>query len=290
MARESIEIDMLVGVCVTSDDWIKNRKKLLRSIENISSIWKENSFFYIVIQGGRDRERNSFKELSSPIEFFYTEFMGVSRARNRCIKKANDIGAKFILFHDATIYWPALTAKFFYLNRENSRTLKVKLAFSDIDDSRSDYNSSLSSSSFSLKKVNPIYDTYVGSYLLNTRFLHGICFNEHFGPGQQTEFKSGEDVQFLFDFFSKKNDFFVLESSNDKIYHPPRHRDFSKHLLYASGQGRMFYLLLCKHISIRLLIDFVLFFGNAVVRCLFFKKNSFKILKCRIFGFFNIRG
>ncbi|HGX6201730.1 TPA: hypothetical protein ACJHM0_003431, partial [Shigella dysenteriae] len=65
-----------------------------------------------------------------------------------------------------------------------------------------------------------------------------------------------------------------------------REKDFSKHKIYAKGQGRVFKILLKEYFSIRLLMDCILFFGNALVRCIFFRKNSFYILKERCVGFF----
>jgi len=280
-------VHLLVGVCVTRQDWVNYHRSLYDSFSNIATHWKNKVLFYVVLQGGNDEVLpNINSKASLNIEIFNTTFMGVSRARNICIDKAKHVNAEFILFHDASIFWTSSAAEFIAHHCHDEIVTKVKVAFSDtIREISASLCQSLSFGA--VRKINPFYDAYVWSYLFSVAKLQNIAFDERFGPGQETHFKSGEDVIFLFDYFSKINSFCVFEAINASVIHPPRSADFDKHLIYASGQGKIFSLLVRKYPSLRIFIDLGLFFGNAVFRCLLLKPNAFKILKQRFNGFFD---
>lgn len=281
MSQSNNIVDLFVGVCLTKADWLAHKKTLVRSFQNIVDAWGGAALVYTVLQGNKDLKISN-ADLPDYLHLFETDFMGVSKARNLCLERAKEIGAKFILFHDASIFWPKNSAEFISSNR--SASPKVKVKFSDYPIK---VNSLQSHELYgNQKKVNPIYDTYVWSYLLKVADVSGIKFNESFGPGQSTHFKSGEDVLFLFDYLHKVNTRYVLEADDCFVFHPKRASNYDKHLTYASGQGKIFRLLLTKYPSFLLFRDFVLFFGNAIMRCLFFKPNAFRILKHRLFGFF----
>ncbi|KJF81018.1 hypothetical protein UA31_14075 [Photobacterium angustum] len=237
-------------------------------------------FFYIVIQGDNfDNLEPNFGKLNVHVK--HESFLGISNARNLCIKKATDVGSEYILFHDASICWTEDSAKFIFRYKDDMP--KVNISFSD-----KIKNYDCPTLTGSERNVNPIYDTYVGSYLFKLEDISGLRFNLDFGPGQNTNFKSGEDVLFLFDAFSIRQSYNVFEAEKKiMIYHPPRDSDFSKHLLYAKGQGKMFRILLARFLSLSIVKDIILFFGNAVFRCLLLKKNSLKILLQRVTGFFS---
>lgn len=272
--------EFFVGLCLTVTDWNKYKKKLIESLFNLNKAFNGDCFLYIVIQGDTfDLIDSDFGTIN--VEVKYESLLGVSSARNLCIQKATDLNSKFILFHDASIYWTKEASEFICKNRD--LTPKVNICFSDEIKELNVY-------SFDGKKskVNPIYDTYVWSYLFKLKDIYSLQFNINFGPGQNTVYKSGEDALFLFDVFNKKKSYKVYKSNeNVVIYHPPRDSDFSKHLLYAKGQGKIFRILLNKHFSLFLLKDVILFFGNAVFRCFLLRKNSFKILIQRVSGFFS---
>lgn len=281
-------VHLLVGVCVTKQDWITYHQSLYDSFSNIAKCWEQKVLFYVVLQGVSSAEDicHSDVEAKLNVEVFNTVFMGVSRARNMCIEKAKCINSEFILFHDASIYWMSSAAEFIFHHRNDALVAKVKMVFSAATREENTYLGQSSSISVE-RKINPFYDTYVGSYIFRVEKLQNIAFDERFGPGQETRFKSGEDVSFLFDYFSTIQTFCVLEAINDFVFHPPRTADFDKHLTYASGQGKIFSILVRKYPSWRMYIDLGLFFGNAVFRCLLLKPNAFKILKQRLNGFFD---
>lgn len=270
--------EFFVGLCLTVTDFHKYKNQLTESFLNLDDAFNGNCFFYLVIQGDKsDLIDYDFGSLN--VEVKYESFLGISHARNLCIEKATDLNSQFVLFHDASIYWTKIAAEFIFENR--NVTPKVNICFSD-----EIKNSDVYVLDGNKSKVNPIYDTYVWSYLFKLKDIYSLQFNINFGPGQNTVYKSGEDVLFLFDVFNQKKSFNVYKSNrNIVIYHPPRDSDFSKHLLYAKGQGKIFRILVNKYLSLYLLKDIILFFGNAIFRCLLMKKNSIKILLQRVSGF-----
>jgi hypothetical protein len=281
-------VRLLVGVCVTKQDWITNHRSLYASFSNIAKQWENKVLFYVVLQGVSNEEHVDCLNIDTKlnIDILKTTFMGVSRARNICIEKAKYVNSEFILFHDASIYWTPPAAEFIAQYRNDTLVTKVKVSFSAMTE---EGNATLgqSSSHSIVRKINPFYDAYVWSYLFRVAKLQDIIFDERFGPGQDTRFKSGEDVSFLFDYFSTIKTFSVLEATNAFVCHPPRTADFDKHLIYASGQGKTFKVLMKKYPSWKIYVDLGLFFGNALYRCLLLKPNAFEILRQRLIGFFD---
>lgn len=279
MDQHKFNVKLFVGLCLTKSDWFAHKNSLILSLRNIVEAWDKQVLVFIVLQGDSSLKIKK-DDYPDYIVFFETEFMGVSRARNLCIDKAHHICAEFMIFHDASIFWPAGSAKFISLNRYVRP--KVKVVFSEVsqDIQVSDLNGWD-------KSVNPIYDTYVGSYLLKVSEVKFIRFNENFGPGQATTYKSGEDVLFLFEYFKCLGTRNVFEADTCYVFHPERPSSYDKHLTYASGQGKMFRILLDTQPSLLLYRDLILFFGNAIIRCLLVKDNSFRILKQRFIGFFD---
>ncbi|WP_445153177.1 hypothetical protein [Aeromonas hydrophila] len=282
MSLSKDSVDLLVGVCLTKTDWLAHKKTLIPSFQHIVDAWGGNVLVFVVLQGSEDVKISS-SDLPDYLLLFEINFMGVSNARNLCLERAKEIGAEFILFHDASIFWPKSSADFIASNR--SANPKVKVRFSDCYIEDGQYlRPRLHGHQ---KKVNPIYDTYIWSYLIKLSDVHGIKFNEAFGPGQKTLFKSGEDVLFLFDYLYKIKSRYVLEADGCYVFHPKRALTYDKHLTYASGQGKIFRVLLAKYPSLLLCRDLILFFGNAIIRCLLCKPNSYRILKYRFIGFFD---
>lgn len=282
MGKSKDGIDLLVGVCLTQADWREYEKTLLLSFQHIVDAWGNNVLVFVVLQG-KDNIEILNCNLPYYLTLFHTEFMGVSSARNLCLERAKEIDAQFILFHDASIFWPRNSAEFIASNR--FARPKVKVRFSKYLFEQ-EYPKSYLFSGYQ-KKVNPIYDAYIWSYLFKVSDVARIKFNEAFGPGQNTRFKSGEDVLFLFEHLNEINTKFYFESDCCCVFHPKRSLSYDKHLTYASGQGKIFRVLVAKSPSFLLYRDLILFFFNAIMRCLLCKPNSFQILKNRIIGFFD---
>lgn len=275
--HEEYNDTLSIVFCALYDDWLKNKELIHRSFEHFVKIWEERCFFILIIQDAKQRKIElAFKNM----HIFYMQERGISLARNRGVEEACTLNSRWIIFHDASICWTEEAVGFLFKNRFSKISPKVKLKFQLIEEKPS------TDVQGEIRKINPVYDTYVGSVLFEVQSIAKIRFNIFHGPGQNTIYKSGEDVLFFFDYFSMMKNFCVYESKTAYIYHPPREKDFSKHKIYAKGQGRVFKILLKEYFSIRLLMDCILFFGNALVRCIFFRKNSFYILKERCVGFF----
>lgn len=266
--------------CALFDDWQYFKGNILKSFHNFNCIWGGKCNFILIIQNSLGREIE-FPEGIENIKVIYMSVTGISCARNEGLKEAESQNCRWVIFHDASIFWPRNSVEFVYQNRYSQIPPRIKLRFSNGIDMKFD---SLNGKE---KKINPIYDTYVGAVLFDLRKLNLLRFNESHGPGEMTTFKSGEDVLFLFSYFSANKSFAVFESVDQLIFHPPRPIDYGKHKLYARGQGRVFRVLLSKYFSLRLALDCILFIGNAIVRCILLKKSSFSILRDRLAGLFD---
>ncbi|MCA3957916.1 hypothetical protein JKP11_19855 [Vibrio vulnificus] len=269
---------ILIGITVTTKDWIDNFTEITSSVKNLkSSLGGKNYKVVLVLQGS---EVICLSSIPQEYEIKRMQELSVSKARNFIINLAKDESFKYIIFHDAKVYFTKNVGCFFSESSDDV-TKKVKLFYSQ------DIPSTFNKIDSVHKKVNPLYQTYLGCYLLSVSYIkHYFC--EETGPGSETRYKSGEDVLFLFDYFYNIGSFSVDELSFGGVYHPPREGDYSKHLLYAEGQGRLFRLLLGKYFSFRVVCDFILFIANALVRIILMKKNSLKIFKQRLKGLFNV--
>ncbi|WP_318357960.1 hypothetical protein [Enterobacter sp.] len=269
-----------IALCALYSDWINHKDLIIKSFENIKSAFHDECIFLLAIQGAEDNKIEAIPGFDS-VEIFYLNALGISLARNRCIEEAIKLDCKWIIFHDATLFWPRSSAKFIYDHRNDRYPPRIKLKFSDAAATEAlDF-------SFEFKELNPIYNFTVGLILFELDKIKAVRFNENHGPGERTVYKSGEDVLFIFDYFSQKNDFYVNEANSLYVFHPPRSEDYLKHRVYAKGQGRVFRILLKQHFSFRLLRDCAFFFGNAVFRCILLRKNSLTILRDRLAGFFD---
>ncbi|MEI7220560.1 hypothetical protein [Pectobacterium carotovorum] len=278
MKEKNDKESVVIAFCSLYKDWISHKENIIKSFLNLNNAFQGECFFILCIQNFGDNAIDSNLGLLNHNIIYLTE-AGISLARNRCIDEAQSMNCKWIMFHDATIYWPSTAARFIYDKRFSEIPPKLKLRFSEVNDCEIGNHES------SIKKINPIYDTYIGAMLLNLNVIGSLRFNELHGPGDKTFYKSGEDVLFSFDYFYQKGKFEVCEANELEIYHPPRLNDFEKHKVYARGQGRVFRILLSKYFSLQLVFDSILFFGNAIFRCFLYKKNSFTILSERIVGF-----
>nr|QOS24952.1 hypothetical protein VP352_00016 [Vibrio parahaemolyticus] len=269
---------ILIGITVTTKDWNDNFTEITSSVKNLKSSLVGKKYKVVLVLQGKEIIR--LNSIPQEYEIKIMQELSVSKARNFIINLAKDENYKYIIFHDAKVYFTKNVGCFFS-NNSGDVTKKVKLFYSQ------DIPSTLNNVESVHKKINPLYQTYLGCYLLNVSYInHYFC--EETGPGSETRYKSGEDVLFLFEYFYNLGTFSVDELSFGGVYHPPREGDYSKHLLYAEGQGRLFRLLLGKYCSFRVVCDFILFIANALVRVVLMKKNSLKIFKQRLKGLFNV--
>nr|ELR5114116.1 hypothetical protein [Providencia stuartii] len=280
---------LFVGVCGTEYDLEKNWDGLTKSIQALKQSFHGDIFVYGIFQ---IRKNSTFDLNRVNINTIFNDFditseFGVSCSRNKIINKALSRIAShkpinYILFHDISIRWNTSAANFLYYNRKLFPCVTFKYSTCS---ERKYYAAINNDYSTKYKKVNILLNTYVGSYLFSLDTISGIIFNEEFGPGDKTKYKSGEDVLFLSDYIKKNKISKIITSESVYLYHPQRPTDFSKHLLYARGQGKLYRILLTKKFNHYYLYRFFLFITNALLRCILFKKNAFLILKERIIGF-----
>lgn len=272
--------------CLANEPY-KYKESLLASTGRLSKCFGSDIHFVAIIQPNT----NASSDLTENVEAsFFKQFnnFSVVNLTYRSVSKARNIGIDFaekhqfthIYFHDVSIELTESTCAIL-----KSDGMHPSLAFSFqakfVGANTTDQLKKLSKPS----KALPLYKPYVWTYIIPLKLIADLRFNEDFGPGDGTNYKSGEDLLFLYEILIK-TDFSVIENNSAIAFHPPREKNYTKHLNYAKGQGLTLRLLINKHKRISDLIYCFLFFGNAIFRCLFLKQNSIKILKNRASGFF----
>ncbi|MBC7751334.1 MAG: hypothetical protein H7Z73_06390 [Candidatus Saccharibacteria bacterium] len=267
--------------------FVDNLKKLQSQL-----ISADINFIFVVIFQSRNASLPLLCDglKSSFCNVLHSTVLNVSHARNlglEFIEKSQFEGQ--VLFLDSSIFFDRTVWEAY----NNHQTSSRRLWFVEVRWKNYVGTSKLSKNTVALKKMDTMkvfYGAYVWSAFFSTNLLKGLRFNECFGVGEDATFQGGEDVLFIIDAFLKN------ESKADLaaycyVFHPPRPLDFSKHLKYARGTGAMFGCLLSSHNPLRyramFLIFFVISICNSTLRCFWFKKNSIKILKLKINGYWN---
>lgn len=278
---------LLVALTCTDEDLDFYKNTLACSFENFYSVFGEDVFFIVICQSkiGLDcsLSRMHFdSDYFGKLCFFCVNYLSVSRARNEAIRYAKSHGFSNLVFHDASLFYTTS-----YLRWVKSHLGKGLLSGSYAFAER---NESLEDDARSRKvKVKDFRDLYVWSYVfpLNVEFPY---FDERFGPGDSSLFASGEDFLFLRRFFQLNPSMrCFIRCSSIGIFHPPRPSGYSKHLAYAKGQGKIHQVFLLEEKSLYAVWRCLLFFGNALIRLLFCKKNSGRIFLLRLSGFLDSR-
>ncbi|EKO3891875.1 hypothetical protein P0F32_003028 [Vibrio metschnikovii] len=273
---------LLIVVTLLYSDYLKYGGQLNDSVIYFKSVFGGECDFLFVVQFDNYEEIGLFKPIEGSF-YYLAKYCNLSRARNYGIKYAQGNKYSHIIFHDCSLSYNFSAINFLKDNANNGLTLKLGLVFDDFNFSEL----STFDSSGSIDKVNVIYDTCVGTYLFSVKDIN-CFFDEKIGPGKETKYKSGEDVLFLTEYFSRTSGILVYYSNFGKVYHPKRPLDNSKELLYAKGQGRLYRYLLLNRFSLRLLFDFSLFVGNAFYKVVALRKNSISILINRFKGLFDL--
>lgn len=277
---------LFIGVTATDNDFIDNYDGLKKSLANIREAFNENVYAVLLFQTKKDTFPYEM-ELNSFDEVVLSNVFGTSFSRNMLI----DIALKcsklhsisHFLFHDTTIRWSKGASRFISLNLNDGF-----VPFRYLNLTEDEY--------FSLggyadeiiyKKPNVLIDTYVGSYIFKIKDIMNVRFNEDVGPGENTHFKSGEDVLFLCEYFKATNKNKLNKAKCLYLYHPARPANLEKQLTYSKGQGYLYKNLILEYPSFYIWFMFFCFVGNSFFRCFLFKKNSFYILKNRFIGFWS---
>lgn len=269
---------VLVGVPVLYGELENYKETLLQSISNFTYVFAERVSFLIVVQSKGQISLPDWLKQHRCVVVRIVDWLSVSRARNLCLEFAQVKSFEKIIFHDASLIYPRAVCEFFHSNYSEA-LVKACAGFGD-ETSHGEHPISR------VRKIGNIADYYVWLYMFSVKSISNK-FDESFGPGEFTTYKSGEDFLFMAAFFKAFEKRPVLEITSPKIWHPARPKDLSKHLYYALGQGKLFQVLLRNFFEVKYLVWFLLFIGNAIFRVVFFKPNAFKILKQRLKGFFS---
>jgi hypothetical protein len=277
---------ILVALSCTEKDFLLNSDRLLISFQNFCSVFKDDVFFLIICQTKSIKSIDANNTFLSELPknnylLLQVDYLSVSRSRNKAIEYARDNNFKRLLFHDASLVYTRPFLKWLKKTPSN-QIVSANWLFSDALVNASVENNSESSDKITFNDFN---DLFVWSYVFPVN-IDLPKFDERFGPGECNVFNSGEDFLFLRQFFQKHPDARCFTRFlGTGVIHPSRPKDFSKHLDYACGQGKIHQIYLLEEKSVYAIWRCLLFFGNACLRVLLFKKNSIKILKLRIKGF-----
>ncbi|KLN95756.1 hypothetical protein [Moellerella wisconsensis] len=275
---------LYLGVIATDNDFLKNYNGITTSINNIRNEFKNRVHVVILFQ----TKNNNFLHKVNMRNFddiIISDFFGTSASRNKLIndalskQKSHDIS--HLLFHDSSIRWNKSASKFIALNLDRGF---IPFAYSNISENEYFLSEDCSIESYT-SKPKILTETYVGSYVFKIEDISNIRFNTNFGPGENTPFKSGEDVLFLMSYIKGNNIKKLNKSKYIFLHHPLRPKNFIKHLTYAKGQGKIYRILLSDNGGLYVWLMFFGFICNSILRCFLFKKNSFNILKNRFIGF-----
>lgn len=273
---------LLVIPCVSSE--LNSYKDSIVSSTSNFSKYKSQVSVYIIVQweqnSNESEDFSELKKLGFNVIVSNVYWKSVSKARNEALKYAKNNKFDFVIFHDASVYYPVETCDYFFSCMCRKKSVKIKEAFS------LNFHSRNNAVTYRNIKFNPIYHCYLWAWMFKVEDIN-CYFNESIGPGENTLYKSGEDVEFLFDNYYHLYGKRVREAKNRFVLHPPREIGFKKHLTYASGQGHLFKSLISRYpLNFRIWLDMLLFIGNSFFRVVLLKENSLLILKERLRGLF----
>lgn len=275
---------ILVSISCTENYFFKYSHRLSMSMDNIKSVLNDKVFFLMVLQAKhkpdlsqsflREYEANSF--LLKKVNY-----LSVSKSRNEGYEYALNNDFSQIIFHDVSLIYTKSYISW-VAKQPKGHLVAGNWLFTVKDDKYTGVAAVSKVISF-----NCFADTFVCSYVFPVSNVFPK-FDERFGPGEFSIFTSGEDFLFLREYFVTFPEQKCFKRFiGGAILHPPRPSDYSKHLSYAFGQGKIHQVFLLQERSIYSLWRCLLFFGNAFFRIVLLKKNSFEILKLRIKGFFD---
>lgn len=271
---------IFVSVPILSSEIYKYSHRLFLSFTNFTTILNDKVFFHFVIQEDDPFDLHDFKKQfnSFNCEYILTKFQSVSNARNIAIDIFLD-SVKFdkLVFHDAGIIY----SQHFLQYVNNNATVPIIYAKPFFTN---DFLVSSGNINKSISTFNPFAHGFVCGFIF-TRDCIFPKFNIDYGPGSNSLFKSGEDFLFLNKFFDLNPSLVLFPVFSASVLHIPRPPDFSKHLLYAFGQGKIHQIYLLENKSFYALYRLLLFFGHAFLNLFLLKKHSFSILLLRVKGF-----
>lgn len=274
---------LLVNITVIDSDWEAFRGSITRSMMNFLRHFEDEVFFHIVLQTkkGTRIDVDSLGVPAAQIGTCYTEELSVSAARNRGIDHARRQGFDSIVFHDASLLFLPSACTFF---RDHYRSGLLRCGYAFAAPETQGDLVTVDSYRCRATTMDRRRITYVWTYCFPVRAIQAP-FDERFGPGESSRYNCGEDRLFLRAYLAANRAGTLLEMTGVGVLHPPRPADYSKHLAYAHGQGKVHRIALGEDRDLFALLEVAAFFGNAVLRVLLLRKNGFRILRSRVAGF-----
>lgn len=273
---------LIVQVSITENDFPLYKETLLASLKKILNLVEVDVRVFVVYQYTNIAKPDEVLFADTRVTLFSTMNFGVSLARNTGLKYARENDADYIVFHDASILFSSNYIKFINLViAENISVAKGPLYWGGEKNSKDNAAIILTK-----KKINPIFDTCVCSYIFKLSALNQLAFNELVGPGEKTLMSAGEDVVFLYRLFGGRIPIALDYCDDATVYHPPRPSDNSKHLAYAESQGTLVRWMVCENkLNFAVATYFFAFFGNAIIRFILRKPAADEMLARRWRGF-----
>jgi hypothetical protein len=209
----------------------------------------------------------------------------VSHARNVALEHVRKSSENYVYFLDASV---VPTEDFWYLFKENAASQLsawvCSINWTDLAPKTNGFGSHIRGLGYLFPKM------YVWACVFRADVVGDTRFDEDVGPGENTTTKSGEDFLFVQDILVNRNIRQLPYYPTVVVNHPPRPEDFSKHLTYAGGQGRMYRRLLLSPapISFKAVYAMYAFFFlvNGLLRLFLFKEKSIQIMAQRLTGLF----
>ena len=223
------------------------------------------------------------------IKFKVVSYYSVSKARNIGLNEVSrDAEYIYLLDQDAT---PSVD---FFIQTKKNMSLGLSVWSGKINwtggrvKNKVSHNKGYYLSSFFIPM-----NTFLGCYIFKAVLIrkHAIRFNEFLGPAENTKLKTGEDVYFICEVFSKNKIGRYMFYPKLQINHPERPRDNSKSILYLDGQVAIYKHLLMKPSMLSLirmsaLFYLILFTFNGFLKFIRMEENGFFIFKKRLSSLF----
>jgi hypothetical protein len=274
---------LLVNITLVDSEWRACRASLARSLVNFYRRFGDEVYFHLVLQN-KTGARIDVAELGVPatqLEVCNLTHLSVSGARNLGVDYGRRHGFESIVFHDASLLFLPAACAFFH---DHYRIGVLRCGYAFATPESNDSAVTEHSYRWRVTRLGRRGGTYIWTYCFPLRTIPAK-FDERFGPGESTRYNCGEDVLFLRAYRAANPALTVHEMPGVGVLHPPRPADYSKHLAYAYGQGKIQQIILREDRNLLALLDVAAFFGNAVLRALLLRKNGFRILRSRVAGF-----
>ncbi len=285
--------DLLVQVSLVESEFAVCKSRLLTSLNGFLGRFAGRISILVVYQTDRGIVPAELAALTAAaaVELQTTSRFSVSCARNRGIEKALREGFRYLLFHDAQVFYtPSFWAMIERTLADDLPICLGRLEWREPTAADAAVGEAEGGRVGRFRKVppDPVGRAYVWAYLFRVSRLGEVRFSESIGPGRDSLLNAGEDILFLYQLFRRQaRPVSIAYFPAAMVLHPPRPADFSKHFEYAWAQGALFRLLWLRHFRFPgfFALYLLLFLLAAFGRVLLLRKNSLGTLRQFLRGF-----